>query len=191
MRYIVALLFISFMELSGDEIQRIDSIVEDISKLRDSYDKSQDELQRCRYSLKDEQEKNVLLLKEIDGDTKSTPTDVKIYQNEIETLKIKIAELQKRLETNKFPKLVMKDENSKLITFKAATFKLNKDADIYDSVDGLKIDRWEDKTTFTSNQKKAGYIKITGYFVDRVWQPSDKELWIKESDVIKKIKTDK
>jgi hypothetical protein len=29
-------------------------------------------------------------------------------------------------------------------------------------------------------------VKITGYFVDRVWQPAEEEMWVKESDVIRR-----
>ena len=117
-------------------------------------------------------------------------------------------------EPNPFPKLVMKKEFSKnekketikkkklpeikkvveakikevekLERFKASAFRLNKKAIIYDKVNGRKLYEWEKGTSFTSSIKTQNWVKISGYFVDRVWMPSSKELWIKNIDVIKR-----
>jgi len=117
-------------------------------------------------------------------------------------------------EPNPFPKLVMKKEfvsknktiekaikvenlqelpkqkgllaKEKIEKFKASAFRLNKDATIYDLLNGEKLYEWEKGTSFTSSIKTKNWVKITGYFVDRVWMRSSKELWIKHSDVIKR-----
>ena len=99
-------------------------------------------------------------------------------------------------EPNPFPKLVMKKEFlqddekelsvEKLERFKASAFRLNKNAMIYDKVNGEKIDEWSIDTSFTSSIRTQNWVRITGYFVDKVWEPASKELWIKSSDVIKR-----
>ena len=77
-------------------------------------------------------------------------------------------------------------EVEKLERFKASAFRLNKNAVIYDKVNGEKIDEWNKETSFTSSIKTQNWVKITGYFVDKVWMRSSKELWIKSSDIIKR-----
>jgi len=178
------LLFIFSLAVNADEIQRIESIVDDISKLRESYEVAQEQLQECR----------------------STLNDIKINDNnkylvEIQSLKKEIQNLKNRLKnkkncenSNKFPKLTMKKKSKKevilsdVIYFKASAFKLDKKSDIFSSIDGEKIEEWDRGSSFTSNQKKDGYIKITGYFVNRQWKKSQKERWIKESDISIKSK---
>ncbi|MBU0721701.1 hypothetical protein KJ877_10190 [bacterium] len=125
---------------------------------------------------------------------------IKAKDKEIEYLKNKInAQALKKdaecEEKNVFPKLMMKEEYSDenasveivLESFEAATFYLNTQSNIYDAINGNAIEEWEEKRSFTSNQKASGWMKITGYFVDKKWQRSEKEMWIKESNINKKI----
>ncbi len=106
----------------------------------------------------------------------------------------KIIKLSKQIETAKEKELPAikkiveptRKEVEKLERFKASAFRLNKKAIIYDKVNGKKLYSWEEGTSFTSAIKTQNWIKITGYFVDRVWMRSSKELWVKSADVIKR-----
>ncbi|MDD2779969.1 hypothetical protein [Sulfuricurvum sp.] len=57
---------------------------------------------------------------------------------------------------------------------------------VYNAPGGSVVDTWEERRSFTSGTVSNGWIKITGYFVNRVWQRADEELWVKESDVIRR-----
>lgn len=92
-----------------------------------------------------------------------------------------------------FPKLMMKNEYQKksfdeneIITFEASAFRLKTDSIIYDAIDGKDIDMWESRTSFTSNTMSNGWIKISGYFVDRKWKKAQKEMWVKSVQTIKR-----
>jgi hypothetical protein len=80
---------------------------------------------------------------------------------------------------NKFPNLTMKAKSNQT---QAASYRLNKNAKIYDGVNGNVLEKWEEKTSFTSNFKSGDWIKVTGYFVNQIWQRSSRELWIKAQD---------
>ncbi|MFA6192021.1 MAG: hypothetical protein WC665_06680 [Sulfurimonas sp.] len=94
------------------------------------------------------------------------------------------------IEENKFPKLKMKeDEISKDIPKEAsyssaASFRLIADCEVYDSAGGTTVvATWIKGRSFTSNQRTKNWIKVTGYFVDKVWQKATEELWIEEVNV--------
>jgi hypothetical protein len=157
--------------LYADEIQRIDSIVEDITKLRMDYKNSQEKLKNCRNrvkTLENELKKSNYLLKTKD----------------MSKVKIKLKE-SKCLNTqeNTFPALKMR---TKIIHTKASAYRLKKNAPIYDAVNGKKIDEWEKGTSFTSNQKTKKFIKITGYFKNKQWVKAQKPLWIHIDDAFKR-----
>lgn len=196
MKLILLISIFTISYLNANEIQRIESIVQDINKLRADYNKLDDELAMSQYNLKDEKEKNIILKEEIKSlskQLKKAKNILKIKENSIKKLTIdthgKVNNCLKNqitISENSFPELTMKEkyksDDTKVVYFKASAFRANKEADIYDGVDGERVDRWEVMTSFTSNQKISQWIKITGYFVDKVWRPSQKELWIKESD---------
>ena len=199
MKIFAAVFFMVFF-LHADEIDRIDNIVNDISQLRSSYES-------CQKELTDEKEKNSVLRKEIASMEDLNARNKEPFVKEMEALKKELEESRKLLEqkekeiknlnsrivnietpNNRFPKLVMKEEaqkkDSNLTYFEATTFRLKDKSYIYDGVGGQKVDIWEKDTSFTSYIKKDGWIKITGYFTDRVWVPSnEKELWVQESAV--------
>jgi hypothetical protein len=261
MKLLLALLIFAF-SLNANEMKRIEAIVNDITKLRADYEECQRETKSYEMQLKDERDKNRILLQELnsfknlykreieyknkilklENQIKKQEKLLKIKENSKKDLilnnvvieetkekdkktlviKEKIVEnivLQKCEEPNPFPKLVMKKEFSKSDTkiekpkkiekvkevpkiektveskkiveekqerFKASAFRLNKDAIIYDALNGKKLDSWEKETSFTSSIKTQNWVKITGYFVDKVWMRSPKEMWIKSSDVIKR-----
>lgn len=67
-----------------------------------------------------------------------------------------------------------------------SAYRMATNAPVYNAPGGAKVDTWEARRSFTSGTSNNGWIKITGYFVDRVWQRADEELWVKESDVIRR-----
>ena len=154
MKQIFILLFLTLL-VNADEVQRLESLISDIDKI-------QNELQL-------EKAKNKKLSKELS-----------IYVNN--TVNTQIKE-----EDNPFPTLVMKKkyQNEQGVSyFKASNFYVNKKAKIYDDVDGSTVAIWSDKTLFTSNQRVGMWIKITGIFVNKLWQPANQEQWVKSCDVL-------
>ena len=93
-------------------------------------------------------------------------------------------EPQMVIEVNKAPASIVEPE--RIVTEKGSVYRMNKEADIYDGPNGKSIDLWEEKTSFTSNVSEGEWIKITGHFVDRQWQRSQKEMWVKAKDTIKR-----
>jgi hypothetical protein len=96
-----------------------------------------------------------------------------------------------------FPKLIPKEtgiaaeaqqaSEAAIVYFKAAAFETTETVPVRDAPAGNPVTTWEAETSFTSNQKQGGWIRVTGYFVDRKWRPSREEsLWIRESKVRKK-----
>ncbi len=185
MRYLIIVL-VFLISVQGDEIKRIESIVQDITKLRK-------EQAVCVLKLEESLKvQDDLLQKE------------KQYKKRIKYLERKLKKQEKLLRSNlsnqqkvqsrcknsdnSFPPLMMKPEyvSKKIEYFKASPFRLTKESDIYDDIDGKKIDRWEAKTSFTSNQRTAKWVKITGYFVDKQWRRAQKDMWVKASNVLKR-----
>ncbi len=94
------------------------------------------------------------------------------------------------IEENKFPKLKMKEDEipkdvpKEASYSSAASFRLIADCEVYDSAGGTTIvATWIKGRSFTSNQRTKNWIKVTGYFVDKVWQKAEEELWIEEANV--------
>lgn len=131
------------------------------------------------------------LLKTKQKKVKNTKTTSTIFKYKLE-------------EPNKFPTLMMKEElreskkekikpakkvdktdkkkdlKNEIEKFKARPFCLNVDSYIYDSPNGKVLEQWEEKTSFTSNQKMNKWVKITGYFVNQKWTRAKKDIWIQE-----------
>lgn len=171
MKFLLVLVFI--LNLYGDEIQRINSIVNDISKLRADYQKSQEELKIYKERVKS-----------LEKELKRTKNLLKTKQKPIEDIVVNDVNYLKT-QTNTFPKLKMR---MKIIHTKPSAFRLNKNASIYDGVNGVKIDEWEKGTSFTSNQRSDKFIKITGFFKNRQWVKAEKSLWVKVEDALKRDK---
>jgi len=201
---LILLLLLLFNYSSADEVSRIESIVKDINKLRTDYNNIEEELGIYKYDLRDEKEKNEILNKEINRldialnkakkELKTKDNNKNIGKNTSDSISKNKIKYQKCMDnqiiedSNVFPDLQMKKEFQKneketLTEFKARSFRFNKAANIFDSINGKVIDEWEITTSFTSNVKSKNWVKITGYFVDKVWRPSQKELWVKAENV--------
>ena len=118
-----------------------------------------------------------------------------IFKNNLLKTKVKTKKNKDKIcqEVDTFPDLMMKKEYqkktsnlNKIMKFKATSFELNVDSIVYNAIDGKKIDKWSKGTSFTSNKKTSKWIQITGYFVDKKWRSSKKEMWIKIAQVSKK-----
>ncbi len=199
MKRISALTLLYATLLNGDTIERIDSIVSDISHLQHDYRNTKEEKERYAEELKSVKVENTNLTASYEDRIKNLESEIKRLQKEIqakENSKNKNQKfLQKCLNTqslddaNRFPKLELKDAFTKrnverVVYFKASTFRMKRKAFIYDSVKGEPIEEWEDATSFTSNQKTEHWIKITGVFKNRVWQAAQQEMWVKVEDVM-------
>ncbi|MDO8453551.1 MAG: hypothetical protein Q7S59_03145 [Sulfurimonas sp.] len=107
------------------------------------------------------------------------------------------------VEENKFPKLQMREDeapknlfqeyetpknlSSEAIYPSIASFRLTVDCEVYDSVGGTKVmATWIKGRSFTSNQRTKNWVKVSGYFVDKVWQKATEELWIEAANVVAK-----
>lgn len=240
--YILSLVLASLLFSADDEIQRIESIVKDITQLRVQYETCQEKLDSVSsdtYSLekqlKDEQQKNILLLSELDTCADSHKENEKLRfqilkleksnidlenrlkakyekivlekENRIKYLENQIKNKHKteKKPFNQFPKLVMKENEVEKTQEKLyrkeprqnlnniqeeetepSAYRLKYESDIYESVDGVVVDRWEEERSFTSNRKYKKWVKITGYFVDQKWRKAQKDLWVLEKNVVKR-----
>jgi len=201
MKVVLSIVFLFNILVNADEIQRIESMVKDISQLKDEYKTTEQKLHQCSNRLQNgivkesefekKEKKYIKRIKDLENQLKIARKKAKIKEVKKTIIKTKIKKclINQSLEKeNPFPKLQLKKEfqekESKIEFFKPSSFRVNKEADIYDSVYGKVIETWEDKTSFTSNQKNANWIKITGYFVDKQWKPAEKEMWIKIVDLI-------
>ncbi len=166
MKQIVTLFFLVSLIAQAGEIQRINSIVNDLQ-------------------IKDR--KNRELHKELNLSEKKIDS----LNNQIKILNTK---LKSKEDNNQFPSLIMKkkykDEQS-ISYFKASSFRINGEVKIYDHINGSAIAVWSDKTSFTSNQRVGKWIKITGFFVNKLWQPAKQELWVKSCDVLRRTQVSK
>lgn len=210
MKLIILATILLLSSIHADELERLGYIVNDITKLRADYSKMSDDYAMCQYKLKDEKEKSAIVLQELKLYSNYEEKE-KNYKNRITSLENQIKKLKKDLlakeksinskkeisnnclknqrvlNDNPFPALKMKSEYI-VNEVEASTYRVNKDANIYDDIDGKVIDKWEKNTSFTSNQKTQKWIKITGFFVEKVWRPADKEMWISVDDAYKRSK---
>ena len=107
------------------------------------------------------------------------------------------------IEENPFPSLMMKNISTKndsikksvletkntlevKVRSKALTYRLNKESNIHDGIDGKVIFIWENKRSFTSNETTQNWIKVSGYFIDKKFQKADQDLWIKKLNTSKR-----
>jgi len=163
------MVLIAFTLSFSDEIQRVDDMLQDISKLRADYQKSQNKIAQLEEII---QKQKQFSAKKIAPKPKVKTITKEIFFSKCEA-------------PNPFPKLMMKEDN-KIYSFKASAFRANKSASIYSGLNGDVIKQWEKNTSFTSDTRTDSMIKITGYFVNRAWTASTKDMWIKAQDATKR-----
>ena len=183
MKFVLICLFF-VASLYADDIHRINSIVEDITKLRTSYEECQRELM-TKESSEIKRYKKLL---------KTKDEKIKYLENKLKSKSKTQIKIKKVCEnTNKFPKLSLK---AKYIDKKtdeelpqkipASTFRLKIKSGIYDDIGGKRVDVWDAETSFTSNMMSQNWVKITGYFVDRKWTKAKSGMWVKKAQVVKR-----
>ncbi len=191
-------------EKCQESLKSKETIKTDIIK----YKKNKDEIAEYQRLLKSIRQKNVILKAQVDyvnDASLNSKREIKKYKNllkakekELISLKKELSSLSKKsskstkpiqvckkeIDDNPFPKLMSKEKVKKKLkkkskVFRAGAFRLKVDSIIYDAPRGKKIAQWEKNTSFTSNKKTEKWVKITGYFVDRKWRKSKKNMWIK------------
>jgi len=101
------------------------------------------------------------------------------------------------IDDNPFPKLMPKQKPKKIkpVEKKKVTasstklpgvFRIKGESAIYDQLNGKVVEVWEDTRSFTSNVYEDKWVKITGYFVNRKWQKSKNELWVKRENTLRR-----
>ena len=185
--------------MQSDEIKRIESIVNDITKLRNQNKECQEKLK-----LKTNDTKLNKKTKKLKNQIKKHKNLLKVKEKEIKTLKNQrksnkkenlgeICKIQKFDKPNKFPKLILKDKYLKyqIIKIKASSYHLKVKAKIYNKVNGKHIETWNKGTSFTTNEKallesKDSWFRITGFFINAKWVKSQSQMWIKTKYTKKK-----
>lgn len=71
---------------------------------------------------------------------------------------------------------------------KSSAYRMASNAPIYNAPGGSVVDTWEERRSFTAGNPSGGWVHITGYFVNRVWQRTaeGENLYVRESDVIRR-----
>jgi hypothetical protein len=193
-------LFLLLVFVNADEMQRLDLIVKDIEQLRINYELSQKNLKRCEEKTLNIDSRNKINEKyeeEINNLENQIYFLNKIVKNKyIEIEKLKVPKIKNQIickndmkkQINEFPELKMRN-STKVDTVKdttPTTYRVSQDSIIYSAIDGKEIDKWEKLTSFTSKLKINGWIKISGYFVNKKWRKADKEMWIEASHTLKR-----
>ena len=153
-----AIVFISFLSLYASDIGRLDELVNEINLLDTTNNKTL-EKRIARLEMRVEELALIIARKQ----------------------KVIVKTVIKKKEDNTFPKLQMKSK-----FFKSGTFRLSKDANIYNEEDGEILYTWEEGTSFTSSKRTDKMIKVTGYFVDKIWRSSQKAMWVKSEDAFER-----
>lgn len=114
-------------------------------------------------------------------------SDLRDAQEQEKIYKMRITALENQIKRLKHVHLksIIK-EQERIIKTKASAYRVNKDANIYDRINGKVIGKWERRTSFTSNERTQHWIKITGFFVEKVWRSAQKEMWVKVVDADKR-----
>ncbi|MDO9304168.1 MAG: hypothetical protein Q7T77_02485 [Sulfuricurvum sp.] len=105
---------------------------------------------------------------------------------------IKVTDEQKRRQADKLALELERKKSTKPVSGTSikrsapSAYRMATIASIYNAPNGTKVDMWEAGRSFTSGTSNGGWVKITGYFVDRVWHRADEDYWVKESDVIRR-----
>jgi len=198
------------LSLNANEIDRMESIVQDIQDLRADYNKCLEKIDvkpeksNSKYNklLKAKENEINSLKKSYNRKLEIKDMLIKSLNNQINKIeKTKNKQIQVCKNDNKFPKLMMKEgfkEKEKVVLkeepiieekqteIKAASFRLISSSEIYSAINGNVVDDWENTRSFTSTLMTQNWIKITGYFIDKKWQAATQELWIEKINTIKR-----
>lgn len=130
-----------------------------------------------------------IVYKELPAQKNTVKTIVKAEEIKQQVSNTKVIDEQKRRQADK---AALEAERKKSILnpvvkkSSPSAYRMAINATVYSAPNGAKVDTWESGRSFTSGTSSEGWVKITGYFVNRVWQSADEELWVKEGDVIRR-----
>ena len=200
-----AILLIFMFSVQADEVKRLDAMVEDIASLQessDAYKKEASKQQQENKALKEQiaSQKETQQTTDVKSEKEPFRSEIDALKKEIENSKKLLSRKDKEIEKlnaklisqqapeNEIPKLVMKEENTtttdSLTYFQPTTYRLKKDSYIYDGINGKKMAVWEKDTSFTTYIRKDNWVKVTGYFVDRVWVSSKQQnMWVQVDSI--------
>jgi len=111
-----------------------------------------------------------------------------VYHEEILTALIKdVGLLRDKKQLASSQKIVIKEPSmaGEEDHFEPLTFKLIRKSEIINSGNDV-LYVWEEGRSFTSYIKQGEFYKITGFFVDKKWKKTDKDLWIAIEDVVQR-----
>jgi predicted RND superfamily exporter protein len=186
-------MLVSLLYSNSNEIRIVEEVVEDITKLKNDYKLCQKdlknrfvktnykELDKYKILLKNEQEKNAKMIKDMKWFTKTIET----LENDLNAKKQELASIKTKQNTHT-EVIHKRKKQEKIVFIKPSTFRLNSNTAVYNEIDGVKIYQWKKDRTFTSNIRSKNWIKVTGYFVDKKWQKANAQMWIKASQVYKR-----
>ena len=167
MRYVI-IVFYSIV-LYANDVDAVALIVKDIENLRVEYNKLQEK------SNKFEKQNKVL------------ENTLKNKELIIKNLHTKVNILEKKFKNTHSDVLPSKNTEINIEKIIPTTFRLLSKANVYDSVDGVKISTWNANKSFTSDTQTDNWVKVTGYFVAKKWQRPGKELWIKKDNITERL----
>lgn len=122
---------------------------------------------------------------------RSLPQEKKVAKSQEATERLNRA-LQQKLAQNQVdtpPKASpVKQTSNSAQKGKSSAYRMASNAPIYNAPGGAVVDTWEARRSFTAGNPSGGWVHITGYFVNRVWQPTaaGENLYVRESDVIRR-----
>jgi len=155
-------------------------------------------IKKYKFRVKEEKQKNDELIKktqELEKLVKNQEILLKTKEQKIIALQETNVKSVKAKERNISEKPTMKEGRSQLSSksvmetpkmVKPSVYRLDANASLYDAIAGNEILKWEKNKSFTSNVQSQNWIKVTGYFLDRKWLPSKREMWMRLGEVEKK-----
>ncbi len=140
---------------------------------------------------------DVQRLYEIVSDVNNVQTDnTEALEQKVKRLEKKVRELtlalkQKEAKAHIKQKTPMKPKVSvktkpKKKSSQIGTYRLLRDAYVYNEADGEILYTWEKGRSFTSSKHTDRMIKVTGYFVNRIWRKAEKDMWVKSENAFRR-----
>ncbi len=161
---ILFILSMVYLSLSANDVQRLYEIVSDVNNVQtDNTELLEQKVKRLEKKVKE----LTLALKQ-----KEAQSHVK--QN-----------IPKEPQVARKTKAVLKTKPKKKSS-QVGTYRLLRDAYVYNEEDGEILYTWEKGRSFTSSKHTDRMIKVTGYFVNRIWRKAEKNMWVKSENAFRR-----
>ena len=172
MKHIILSFFI-FISLNADEMQRIEAIVEDIAKLRSSYEECQQELKSKNVEVvsvvKKEKcscDKEIVKTMQINGLLKDEREKNSVLLSEIKSLNNKIESYKKELKNKEKVKIVTKNTTIVKECKPNKTIKKSENSNIFPKL--IMKDKYKNKTLAKSFKARAFRLKEESNIYDDI-----------------------